>query len=258
MIQEAVDLRAEGDELHAFLSKLDDATWWRPTPFKGWTPFDVIAHLHVGDQAARIAVSDAEGFQRWLATRRNPAGVPPRELVETREPQDLLAQWHTCLNDLSALLERSAPDTRIGWVGPPMAARTFAAARLMEVWAHGQDVYDLLKQPRVHNDRIRAIADLGVRTFGFTFANRNLKPPGIKPHVRLAAPSGAIWEWNPPDENNRIAGSAVDFCQVVTQGRNILDTRLELTGDAATQWMAVAQCFAGAPVDPPRKGERAW
>jgi uncharacterized protein (TIGR03084 family) len=85
-----------------------------------------------------------------------------------------------------------------------------------------------------------------------------LTPPLIKPHVRLDAPSGAIWQWNPPDQNDRIEGSAVDFCQVVTQGRNILDTRLEVAGEAAQQWMEIAQCFAGAPVDPPRKGERAW
>jgi len=256
MIQEAVDLRAEGDEFHALLSTLDTATWWRPTPFKDWSAFDVIAHLHVGDQAARLAISDAEGFQRWLATRQRPP--LPRDQVKTREPQALLAQWHGCLNELSGLLERIEPDTRIGWVGPPMAARTFAAARLMEVWAHAQDVYDLLKHPRVHKDRIRAVADLGVRTFGFSFANRGLTPPLIKPHVRLDAPSGAIWQWNPPDQNDRIEGSAVDFCQVVTQGRNILDTRLEVAGEAAQQWMEIAQCFAGAPVDPPRKGERAW
>jgi uncharacterized protein (TIGR03084 family) len=256
MIQEAVDLRAEGDEFHALLSTLDTATWWRPTPFKDWSAFDVIAHLHVGDQAARLAISDAEGFQRWLATRQRPP--LPRDQVKTREPQALLAQWHGCLNELSGLLARIEPDTRIGWVGPQMAARTFAAARLMEVWAHAQDVYDLLKHPRVHKDRIRAVADLGVRTFGFSFANRGLTPPLIKPHVRLDAPSGAIWQWNPPDQNDRIEGSAVDFCQVVTQGRNILDTRLEVAGEAAQQWMEIAQCFAGAPVDPPRKGERAW
>ena len=256
MIQEAADLRAEGDEFHALLATLDTATWWRPTPFKGWSAFDVIAHLHAGDQAARLAISDAEGFQRWLATRRKPP--VPRDQVETREPRALLAQWHGCLNELVGLLERIEPDTRIGWVGPPMAARTFAAARLMEVWAHAQDVYDLLKHPRLHKDRIRAVADLGVRTFGFTFANRGLQPPTIKPHVRLDAPSGAVWQWNPPDKDNRIEGSAVDFCQVVTQGRNILDTRLEVVGEAAKQWMEIAQCFAGAPVDPPRKSERAW
>ena len=135
MLSEAADLRAEGEEFHALLSTLDTAAWWRPTPFKNWSAFDVIAHLHVGDQAARLAISDAEGFQRWLATRRNPAGVPPRELVETREPRALLAQWHGCLDELCVLIERIEPDARIGWVGPPMAARTFAAARLMEVYA---------------------------------------------------------------------------------------------------------------------------
>ena len=258
MIQEAADLRAEGDEFHALLSTLDATNWWQPTPFKGWSAFDVIAHLHVGDRAARLAISDTERFQHWLATRRNPAGVPPREFVETREPQALLAQWHDGLNELSGMLERLEPGARVGWVGPPMAARTFTAARLMEVWAHAQDVYDLLKRPRAHKDRIRAIAELGVRTFGFTFANRKLQQPAIKPHVHLVAPSGAIWEWNTPDEGNRIEGSAVEFCQVVTQGRNILDTRLEVVGEAAKQWMAIAQCFAGAPADPPKRGERAW
>ena len=260
MLQEASDLRAEGADLHALLSALDTATWWQATPFKGWSPFDVIAHLHVGDQAARLAISNADEFQRWLSARRSapPNSGLPREQVETREPHALLSQWLGCLNELSALLERIEPDTRIGWVGPPMAARTFAAARLMEVWAHGQDIYDLLRRSRMPQDRIRAIADLGVRTFGFTFANRGLQPPGIKPHVRLAAPSGAIWEWNSPDDHNRITGSAVEFCQVVTQGRNILDTRLEVVGDAAQRWMAIAQCFAQAPVDPPRPGERAW
>ena len=258
MLHEATDLRDEGAELHTLLRTLDTATWWQPTPFKGWSSFDVIAHLHLGDQLARLAISDAEEFQRKLAARRSapPSSALPREQVETREPQVLLSQWRDCLNELSGLLERIEPDTRIGWVGPPMAARTFTAARLMEVWAHGQDIYDLLRHPRAHHDRIRAIADLGVRTFGFTFANRGLKPPPIKPHVRLTAPSGAIWQWNPPDENNRIEGSAVEFCHVVTQGRNILDTRLDVVGDSAAQWMRIAQCFAGAPVDPPRKGER--
>ena len=260
MLTEAADLRAEGDDLHAFLSNLDDATWWRPTPFKSWTPFDVIAHLHTGDEAARLAVSDPEKFQRQIANWKQTRSTAklPRELVETQEARVLLAQWRSCLHELCGLLESIQPDTRIGWVGPPMAARTFAAARLMECWAHGQDIYDLMRHKRAHHDRIRAIADLGVRTFGFTFANRGLTPPPIKPHVRLTAPSGAIWEWNPADGENRISGSAVEFCHVVTQGRNILDTRLEVVGESAQQWMAIAQCFAQAPVDPPRPGERAW
>jgi uncharacterized protein (TIGR03084 family) len=259
MLQEAIDLRAEADDFQALLASLDERTWWEPTPFKAWSPFDVVAHLHYGDNAARLAVADPAGFQRFLEERKTkPRPARERDHFETRDPKALLEKWRSTLQELSGRIGAMPPDARVAWVGPPMGVRTFAAARLMEVWSHAQDVYDLVRRPRVHHDRIRAIADLGVRTFGFTFANRGLQAPAIKPHVKLTAPSGATWEWNAPDGNNRITGSAVDFCHVVTQGRNVLDTRLKVVGESAKQWMAIAQCFAQAPVDPPRPGERAW
>ena len=40
-------------------------------------------------------------------------------------------------------------------------------------------------------------------------------------------------------------GTAEDFCLVVTQRRNVRDTDLIATGEAAEQWMAIAQCFGG-------------
>ena len=97
---------------------------------------------------------------------------------------------------------------------------------------------------------------IGVKTFGWTFVNRRLEVPGPPPYVRLVAPSGEIWEWNEPSSQEFVRGDAVDFCHVVTQGRNIADTALEVTGSAATQWMSIAQCFAGGPVDPPKPGQR--
>jgi len=126
----------------------------------------------------------------------------------------------------------------------------------METWAHGQEVYDLMKVPRVPTDRIKSIAVIGVKTFGWTFMNRGLDVPGPAPHVRLVAPSGELWEWNEANGNDAVRGSAVDFCHVVTQGRNIEDTELEVVGDVATRWMAIAQCFAGGPADPPKPGTR--
>jgi hypothetical protein len=42
----------------------------------------------------------------------------------------------------------------------------------------------------------------------------------------------------------------------VTQCRNIEDTRLRVVGKVAKDWMKIAQCFAGAPEDPPGPGER--
>ncbi len=87
-------------------------------------------------------------------------------------------------------------------------------------------------------------------------AYRGLDVPGAPPYVRLVAPSGEIWEWNKPSESERIGGDAADFCHVVTQGRNVADTGLRVTGDVAGRWMAIAQCFAGGPSDPPKPGER--
>jgi hypothetical protein len=55
-----------------------------------------------------------------------------------------------------------------------------------------------------------------------------------------------------------VEGSAVDFCRVVTQGRNITEVDLTVLGEPATAWMAIAQCFAGAPNDPPEPGVRGW
>jgi uncharacterized protein (TIGR03083 family) len=101
MLQEAVDLRAEGDEFHALLSTLDTATWWRPTPFKDWSAFDVIAHLHVSDQAARLAISDPE--DSCVGWPRGKGRLCRETRSKTREPQALLAQWHGCLNELSGL-----------------------------------------------------------------------------------------------------------------------------------------------------------
>ena len=74
--------------------------------------------------------------------------------------------------------------------------------------------------------------------------------------VFLKLPSGEEIPYNNQNDNNFIKGSAVEFCQVVTQVRNIDDTSLNVFGNAATTWMEYAQCFAGQPEDPPQKGTR--
>ena len=159
-------------------------------------------------------------------------------------------------HDMAARLGDSDPKRRLPWFGPDMGVRMFTTARFMETWAHGQEIYDLKKLARTPTDRIKNVAAIGIRTFGWTFVNRKLEIPGDPPYVRLVAPSGEIWEWNEPSNDESIQGEAIDFCYVVTQGRNVADTALEVKGPVATQWMAIAQCFAGGPVDPPAPGSR--
>ena len=49
-------------------------------------------------------------------------------------------------------------------------------------------------------------------------------------------------------------GKALAFAQVVTQVRSIDDITLKVKGPAAQKWMSIAQCFASAPENPPKKG----
>jgi uncharacterized protein (TIGR03084 family) len=262
LLQQVVDLREEGEELFELLKTLKVGDWDRHTPFKNWTVNDVVAHLHVSDWLAVLSVKDTDGFLR-LAQELAEAllgGVDMRtfaneRLGDLRGPK-LLQQWREAFLDMCERLGELDPDTRLKWFGPDMGVRMFTTARQMETWAHGQDIYDLLNVERKHTDRIKNIAVIGVKTFKWTFMNRGLQVPGPIPYVRLTAPSGAIWEWNEPNEQNRIEGSAVEFCHVVTQGRNIADVSLSVVGDTARQWMAIAQCFAGGPEDPPKPGER--
>jgi uncharacterized protein (TIGR03084 family) len=263
-LQVSIDLRAEADELHAFLQTLGDSDWSRPTPFKQWMPWDVVAHLHYFDRFSLLALGDVETFAAKreemvasLVSGMSGAEITRRELGDLRA-KDLLAAWHETCHEMAEKLGACDAKRRLPWFGPDMAARTFTSARYMETWAHGQDVYDLMHVRRTHTDRIQHIAVLGVKTYGWTFANRKLEVPGPPPYVRLVAPSGAIWEWNEPSESSAVRGDALEFCQVVTQGRSFADTRLEAVGDAARRWMEIAQCFAGGPADPPQPGERAW
>ena len=137
-----------------------------------------------------------------------------------------------------------------------MSVRSSITARLMETWAHGQEIYDQLGINRVEDDRIKNIVIIGMNTFGWTFANRNLEVPEKIPRLFLLSPSKIKWEWNKDNKEDSITGNASEFCQVVTQVRNINDTSLKVTGNIAKKWMSIAQCFAGPPEDPPKVGTR--
>lgn len=262
MIQEALAFGEEIDELAALLDTFGTEDWQRVTPFKAWTVWDVIAHLHWGDLQSLLAATDPPGFQQAASALREvvKAGSTLTEYTRAQlagvDGEALLEKWRGTGQTLCELLGARGPRERIPWYGPDMGVRMFATARQMETWAHGQDIYDLLGRRRRYTDRIENIAVIGVKTFGWTFVNRRLDVPGVAPYVRLTAPSGALWEWNTPSETERVEGSAADFCHVVTQGRNVVDTELRVVGEVATRWMSIAQCFAGPPNDPPEPGVR--
>jgi uncharacterized protein (TIGR03084 family) len=137
-----------------------------------------------------------------------------------------------------------------------MGVRMFTTARQMETWSHAQAIYDVLGTERpAPSPRLRNVAEIGVRTFGWAYRNRDLPVPPVMPSVRLDTPFGETWEWKAA-ASDAVEGDAIAFCQVVTQTRNVADTSLSIRGDTATDWMRIVQCFAGQPETPPARGTR--
>ena len=261
-LQISEDLRAETDELYAFLKTLDKKDWETPTLFMDWTPWDIVAHLHFFDEVslASLAGKDEFAASQKALMESMAAGLSGKEQARRAlgdyDAAALLERWKSFDDDMATKLGESDPKRRLPWFGPDMGVQMFTTARYMETWSHAQAIYDLKKVERKHTDRIKNIVAIGVKTFGWTFVNRKLEVPGPAPCVRLTAPSGEIWEYNDPSESERVEGTAVDFCLTVTQVRNVEDTDLRVVGDIVSQWMEIAQCFAGGPVDPPKPGYR--
>ena len=194
MLTQAADFRAEADELHALLVTLDNAHWDRATLFKQWTINDIVQHLHDGDLMAAASVSGPEYFAKFRAERQTLLDRGMNRLQATRHRfgeltgTSLRESWYAQALDLCKQLSALPLDTRLKWAGPDMGLRMFTTARQMETWAHSQAIYDLLGVTRIPTDRLRNIAEIGVRTYGWTFANRQLPVPGPAPEKTLVIP----------------------------------------------------------------------
>lgn len=234
------------------MSGLDVSAWDAPTPSAGWRVRDQVGHLAYFDEQGTRAALDPEGFAAGLQdTLADLDGFEAAagELGRTLTGETLLAAWRERRAALLSAL-RGVPDgARLPWYGPPMSVRSFATARLMETWAHGQDVVDAVGGQRLDTDRLRHVCHLGVATYEWSWRVRGEEPPAPAGTVRveLDLPSGAPWEAGPADGADVVRGAAVDFCLVVTQRRNVASTALDVRGPIATAWMQTAQCFAGAP-----------
>lgn len=243
------DLRAESDDLDAVVADLPDEAWAAATPAPGWTIAHQIAHLAWTDRVAHVAITDPDRFREEVHS----AFGKSQHVVDDAAaegvsvpPQELLARWRDGREQLAEALLGVPEGTKIGWLGPPMSATSMATARLMETWAHGQDVADALDVVRLPTARLRHIAHLGVRTRDFAYRIRDLVPPSEPTRVELTAPDGTIWIWNEGAVQS-VMGPALDFCLLVTQRRNRADLNLVTRGADADEWLDIAQAFAGPP-----------
>ena len=254
------DLIAEQHALDTIVAALSPAQWALATPSPRWSVTDQIGHLTFFDATAALAITDTDAFiahradlMRQMATE---LAVDEYTLGEFRQRSvaDQLAAWRAGRDELEAAGRTLANDTRVEWYGPSMGSKSFLTARLMEVWAHGQDICDAVGATRPASDRIRHIAQLGVITRGWSYIVRGEQAPEGDVRVTLNAPSGDLWEWGEAGAAATVTGPAEQFCLVVTQRRHVDDTDLTVTGDIARDWMTKAQAFAGGATQgpPPR------
>lgn len=241
------DLRDEGDYLDGVIVA-GGADLALSTPAAGWTISHQLGHLLWTDRVSALACRDRAGFARHADT----LGADPEATVnagaarEADGPADeLIASWRRGRTDLLAALGAVPAGTRIPWFGPSIDAPQLAASRLMETWAHGLDITDSLGLPPSATDRLRRVADLGVRTRDFAFSIHARRSPSVDFGVELKAPDGDLWTWGPAGASDRIIGSALDFCMLVTQRRHRDDLDLQPTPGMADHWMDIAQAFAG-------------
>jgi uncharacterized protein (TIGR03084 family) len=237
------DLAAEHAALDAVVAPLPEAQWALPTPAAGWSIGDSILHLALTDEAAALAAADPAGFEAYRQQRQS--SVDPFAAHRALPAAQLLELWRTNRQRLLTALQGLDPKARISWFGPPMGAMSHATARLMETWAHGQDVRDTLGLDPPATPRLKHIAHLGVRTRAYSYRQHGLEPPSTDVRVELLAPDGTHWTWGVPQAPDRVVGVAVDFCLVVVQRRHLDDTDLQCTGPHARQWLLLAQAFAG-------------
>lgn len=125
----------------------------KDTLFKNWTINKVVQYLHGADKTAVLSLTDEE---RFVESKSEPKVL--REMINpTMKGAELLATWWNYFQDMCQSLGESDSKRRVPWVGPDMGVKMFTTARQMETWAHGQNIYDLLKIPRVNTDRLKKL-----------------------------------------------------------------------------------------------------
>lgn len=250
MITEVVaDLRAESQVLDDLVAPLDD--WTTPTPAPGWTIAHQISHLRWTDRIAALAATDPEAFAEALAK------ATPDLVDKGAEEPVTLAEWRAGRAELERALLAVPAGVRVPWFGPPMSPASMATARLMETWAHGQDVADALGVTREPTHRLKHVAHIAVRAMGYAFVVNGLPAPTAPVRVELVGPAGDVWAWGPEDAADRITGSALDFCLLATQRRHRDDLDVRARGEVAAAWLPIAQAFAGPPGPGREKGRPA-
>lgn len=212
------DLRTEGDALARLAGGLDGA-------------------LTAGTERA-VTRSFARLTEVSRQVIRSVATAPALSAVagSLRETVRTWLSDHHRATDLLA----AAPDgAELPWTDGPLRPSVLAAAALSELFAHGQDITDILGIEPVRNDSCGHVAYYGVRTRDTVYRKHGMTPPAAPFRFELTAPSGTLWKFGPAEAEERIAGPGEDFCLLVTGRRPLSALTLVASGKQASRWLTL-------------------
>jgi uncharacterized protein (TIGR03084 family) len=210
--------------------------WSAPTPAAGWTIAHQIAHLAAADANVLVAIRTPDVFDPV------PADLDAAQGAATPRAE-LLARWRTGRTEVAEELREIPLDHEFPWFGSRLTATLMVPLRLMETWAPGQDVYDALGVEHRPTDHAQHVAALGVVGRALSFHAAQLPVPTEPFRIELSGPGDQTWVWGPADAEQRVTGSALDFCLRITRRRSRAQTGLTAVGADARTWLDVARVF---------------
>ncbi len=216
---------------------------------------DVLTDLHTeGDALARLAGgldgavtpgterAVTRSFARLTEVSRQvirSVATAPALSAVAGSLRETVRAWLAEHHRATDLLAAAPAGAELPWTDGPLRPSVLAAAVLSELFAHGQDITDVLGVSPVRNDSCGHVAYYGVRTRDTVYRRNGMTPPDTPFRFELTAPSGMLWEFGPAEAEERIAGSAEDFCLVVTGRRPLSALTLVASGEQASRWLAL-------------------
>ena len=245
----ARDWDDESSGLESILRGLAAEDWNLPTPAAGWAVRHQVAHLTWTDKALHSALTAPDDFETLRARVAADAGAVVGDAAEAGTgvaPGALLDGWVAGRRLTAGAILAAEPSRRIPWFGPPMGLAAAVTARIMETFAHGQDIRDALSLSPSPSPRLRHIAHLAVAARDYSFGINGLQAPTERIRVELSHDAES-WSWGPEDAEQFVRGDALDFALLATRRRHRDDCDVRAQGVDAVQWLSIAQAYAGPP-----------
>lgn len=249
IVQLISDWKQESSNLLAVLAELSEAQWDLDTPALGWTIRDQVAHLDWTEQMLLLAISDQQQFDLTRQTLMDSGeGFVDRAAHQAalQAPAALKRSWMDTQVALSRSFANLEEGQRVHWFGPSMSVSTALSARIMELFAHGQDIRDALGIAPVGSIRLRHIAHLAITARDFAFTTNALPVPARQFRIELEY-GDQRWTWGPEESTERVVGQALDFALLATRRRHRVDCAVQAHGEQASRWLEIIQSYAGSP-----------